>query len=538
MPGIGFEKDGGRILQAYEQAKSERTNFESHWQRVADLVLPTRQFTSKLVPGAEIRADIYDSTAQDAAETLASSIHGMLTNQSIHWFNLALEDDRLNEDYEVNMWLQDTRNRMLSVFASPKFQFNTQAHEIYLDMVAFGTGSLMLRDDVFGNLMFSSRPLSELYLLGDENDMPTIRFRDVWLEPVRALQKFGASALDSEVARMAADDRNTRKVQFVHLIMNRSERDPERMDGPNRPIASVYVEAKTGKIVWEGGFNDEPYLNPRWSKAPGEVYGRSPAMRALPDIAMTQAMARSMIMASELAVAPPLQVPADSIEGPVNTEPNSIIYFRSGSQERITPLNSGVNLPLGMDFLEANREVIRRHFHLHLLTLPENDRMTAFEVSQRQQLRMQVLAPVLARITGEFLGPLVQRVADTMSRNNQLLPAPEALRGSRLKVEYVGPLALSQRASELGNINQLMSMIGPMAQVDPGVMDILDTDEIARYGSTIMNVPARLLRTRTEIDTIRESRAQTQAALEQAQIQRERAAAAKDQADALSSVAG
>ena len=37
------------------------------------------------------------------------------------------------------------------------------------------------------------------------------------------------------------------------------------------------------EVLAEGRFSP-PFINFRWLKAPGEVYGRSPVMKALPDI--------------------------------------------------------------------------------------------------------------------------------------------------------------------------------------------------------------------------------------------------------------
>ena len=37
-------------------------------------------------------------------------------------------------------------------------------------------------------------------------------------------------------------------------------------------------------VLSEGRFAVSPFINFRWTKAPGEIYGRSPVMKALPDI--------------------------------------------------------------------------------------------------------------------------------------------------------------------------------------------------------------------------------------------------------------
>ena len=83
------------VIKRYEAAKEARKNWEWHWQEVAELVLPTRDFTVDFTEGEQRRNRIFNETAPDACESLASALSGMLTNTSIRWFSLALTDYEL-----------------------------------------------------------------------------------------------------------------------------------------------------------------------------------------------------------------------------------------------------------------------------------------------------------------------------------------------------------------------------------------------------------------------------------------------------------
>ena len=65
----------------------------------------------------------------------------------------------------------------------------------------------------------------------------------------------------------------------------------------------------------ESGFDSMPILTPRWEVAPGELYGRSPAIKAIADIKSINLMALNVLEATELTIRPPLMVPANGIEG-------------------------------------------------------------------------------------------------------------------------------------------------------------------------------------------------------------------------------
>ena len=51
-----------------------------------------------------------------------------------------------------------------------------------------------------------------------------------------------------------------------------------------KPIASVYYHADSKHLLSESGFDDFPFMVPRFVKDSVSTYGRSPAMNALPDV--------------------------------------------------------------------------------------------------------------------------------------------------------------------------------------------------------------------------------------------------------------
>ena len=85
------------------------------------------------------------------------------------------------------------------------------------------------------------------------------------------------------------------------------------------------------------------------------------------------------------------------------------------------------------------------------LELNEGPQMTATEVQVRYELMQRLLGPTLGRLQSEFLNPIVERAFYSMLRGNALPPMPEVLQqiGGDLDIEYVGPLARSQKMDEV-----------------------------------------------------------------------------------------
>ena len=102
-----------------------------------------------------------------------------------------------------------------------------------------------------------------------------------------------------------------------------------------------------------------------------------------------------------------------------------------------------------------------------------------------------------------------------MSRAGALPPPPEELferEEGEVEVKYTGPLARSERIAEVNRVLRLVDLLAPLAQINPSVMDVLDTDESARFMATELDIPDKLTRSQDVIDDIRGARAEQQQA--------------------------
>ena len=71
-------------MQRFGTLKSNRENWETHWQEISELVLPRRSdFVGPRAKGDKRGLKAVDSTAIIANELLAAGLHGMLTTGTI-----------------------------------------------------------------------------------------------------------------------------------------------------------------------------------------------------------------------------------------------------------------------------------------------------------------------------------------------------------------------------------------------------------------------------------------------------------------------
>jgi hypothetical protein len=492
---------------------ARRDNWDTHYQELADYMLPRKADIVKKRSRGEKRMElIFDGTALQAIDLLSASLHGMLTSGATPWFHLDMKETDISRDDDVQEWLQDTSMRMIRAFNQSNFE--TEVHEMYVDLVVFGTGCMFVEMDN-GQLRFSTRHISEFYLQENQYGLVDTVFRK-YKQPARqAVQRFGLENVGTFIQK-TYDKKPDEEVEIMHVVMPRAERDTSKRDNKNMPFASYYICMNSSMLISEGGFQEFPYIVPRFLKATGEIMGRSPAMVALPDVKMLNLMSKTIIQAAQKQIDPPLLVPDDGFLLPIRTQPGGLNFYRAGSRDTITPLNTGANIPIGLSMEDQRRQAIRSAFYVDQLLVGGAPNMTATEVVQRQEERMRVIGPVLGRLMNEMLRPLIDRVFALMLREEMLSIPPEILQGRDIDIEYVSPLARAQKSSSLNSTMQALEILLPLAQALP-VTDHLDPDGLVEHVTDSLGVPKTTLRSSREVAQMRQERA----AAEQQMMQRQ-----------------
>ena len=388
-------KTANEVAEQFNKLKSKRANWESHWQEIADYVLPRRADVTKSRSSGDKRTTlIFDGTALHACELLSSSLHGMLTNAATPWFSMRFKNEMLASDEESREWLEACTQSMY--IALDRSNFQQEIHELYTDLVTFGTSCMMIEEDPQKLLRFSTRHIKEIYISENDKGVVDTVHREFKMTARAAYQRFGENL--SRRLKKIAENNPYDEVTIHQCVKPNDKQNPYKMDDQSMAFTSIYYDHEDKKIISVSGFNEFPFVVPRWLKSSSEMYGRSPSMTALPDIKMINKMSETTIKAAQKMVDPPLLVPDDSFVLPVRTQPGGLNYFRSGTRDRIEPLNIGANTPVGLNLEDQRREAIRQAYFVDQLLMSQDVRMTATEVMQRNEEKMRLLAPVLGRL--------------------------------------------------------------------------------------------------------------------------------------------
>ncbi len=454
--------DGKQLKKRYDSLKSgsERANWESHCEEVAEVILPRKNgFTGMRTPGEKKMTRVFSSVGIRANELRAAGLHGFATNPAAKWFSLAMTDQRLMENKAIKKWLSDVEEIMWSKMYAPGTRMITALHEVYLELGAFGTTSLFVDwDEKNEHLTMECRPLRDIVVAESNSGMIDTYYRKFKWSARQIRQEWG-SKIPAKVKDAINAQEYDKEFEIVHAVFPRTDFDLENFGKgakENMPVASVYFEYTEGFVLEEGGYPENPGMFPRESKIPGEVYGRSVGMTALPDIKMMQEIKLTTLKAGQKAVDPPLFARDDGFVDPLRLLPGGVNFTRYRPNEAVFPMPFAGNLPYAYQEMEVLRNEIFDIFNVDQLQIVNDAKMTATEVMQRTQERMRILGPLLGRLESELLGPLVTRVYGILHRLGLLPEAPEEIVDDEFTVQYVSPIAQAQRAVEIDTWRQFV----------------------------------------------------------------------------------
>lgn len=511
------ESRAEEIIREYDEARSSRMTLESHWDEIAQRVLPSY---SGLFVGEKDRTEgqkrteyMFDSTAAVALDRFAAIADSLLTPRNQLWHRLLPSDSALMKSRPVRLWFEEATRTLFKYRYSPRANFSAQNSQSFVSLGAFGTAALFI-DALAGEagLRYRNIHLGEIYFFENHQGLIDKAVRCFRMSARQAAQRWG-DKLPPKI-KEAADKKPNDQFEFIHCVKPRDEKMPGRLDYRGMDYASYYVAKGEKVVLEEGGFNSFPFAIGRYEQAPGEVYGRSPAMKVLPAIKTLNEEKKIVLKQGHRTVDPVLLAHDDGVLDGFDLRPGAVNYGGMSAEGRklVDTLPVG-NVVVGKELMDDERVVINDAFLVTLFQiLVETPTMTATEVLERTREKGILLAPTLGRMQSEYLGPLVEREVDVLVRQGLLPPMPPELveAGSDYRVEYDSPLSRAQKAEESAGLMRTIEMALNVVNVtqNPAPLDHFNWDVILPEIADNQAVPARWLNSNEQVAAIRESRAQ------------------------------
>lgn len=529
--------------------ESERSNIQSLWDAIERFVAPYRgKFFNDLRQETSVEwrnREVFDSTAIDAAQILASSIHGSLTSPSIRWFDLRFRDDTLNNNTSYRAWLEEIGKRIYAALQDSNF--NLEINEVYTDLVTFASSPVIMEEDDGdkGELTFNSIPVKECFFDEDHNGNVIEFYRRLSWSPAMMAERFGLDSLTPEM-RLTIEgtgEKKYTKEDVIFCVYKRTYGPEEAVPDTFKPMAEdkrpyqyKYIIRKCGHVLKTGGYYERPIFIPRWRKTSESKWGNSPAFTALPDILTLNQLVELILKATEKVVDPAILTTERGLLSDVNLGAGGLTVVRN--IDDLKPFESRARFDVSELQREKLQASIRSAFYVDQLQLKQSPAMTATEVQVRYELMQRLLGPTLGRIQNDLLSPIIERAFSILYRAGRFPPLPEGLSMKDLDVEYVGPLSRAQKVDTAAAAERWLANVAGLAEYDPEVLDILDVDTIGRDLADVLNVPAKYILDSAKVIAKRKQRAQAQARMQQAEIGKAEGEAAQAQSAAMQQQVG
>lgn len=420
---------------------------------------------------------VFDATAIDAVELLASHLMAELTPPWSPWFYFVT-------GYEINSVVKEeliyeldycTRH-VKSVLEISNFY--TELHQAYIDLIIGGTACILLEESDIENMAdihFKALPLRSIYLSEDnQGSLSTL----VWQQSISA---------------------ETWKKRFVVEI----PKDTNNNDCKNNiPIINLYHKKTDSKGYWHDTYylNDSgeeqriarisydfaPFLAFRWLKVAGETYGRSPVMKALPDIKTANKVVELSLKNASIAVSGIWQADDDGVINPstIQLKPGAIIPKALGSSG-LTPLKPPGRFDLSQILLDSLHQRIRRSLLVDRMSSVATQQQTATEVLERAKDISHVLGATYGRLFSECLSPLIHRINLLLAKKGVFPQLP--IDGKKVAIKFLSPLNFANQGRA---ISPVINYLRTMSSIHPRFIDSLNIADINLWVAKNLDLPS------------------------------------------------
>lgn len=516
-----------------------RFSWAAHWGLLETYILPRRGiFINATQPtpnsmnrGAAVNQSIVDPTGTQAMRVCAAGLMSGLMSPGRPWFKLkpALFE-RTDLDAEAEDWFEEVEDRMYTVMG--RSNFYDSGAQMFEDLTTFGTGPFIIYEDERDVIRCYTPCPGEYFLASGSSFRVESLYRKFIMTIAQIVEMFGIENCPADVVALW----NTKGATLEQ------ERIVAHAIEPNFPVSGYGPEVGVVKGGWPWrelywvwgttsarplsmrGFNDQPHVCPRWATTSNDAYGRSLGMDVLPDIMQLQVETLRKAEAIEKMVRPPLLASMELKNEPSSILPGHLTYVPSlGPDKGMRPVYT-VNPQvehLMQDLMQIQQRVKAGFLNdLFLLLAQSTKDMTAYEVAQRQQEKLQVLGPVIERFQNEFAAPAIKRIFRIMERKRLLPPLPASLQGQPLGIEYTSVLSLAQKAASTAGMERFVQMSTALSQQYPEAHAVLDAGEFLREYGTQLDISKKFVRSQEQVDQImaQEAKArQAQAGLAAAQ---------------------
>jgi hypothetical protein len=500
--------DASYIIKRYTKAKQARANWLDVWQECYEYSLPLREGFFMEAPAQSRMDKIFDETAVVGVQEFASRLqYGIVPNYAT-WFRLEPGSDiPLQLRNKVQTELDEITEYVGEIIQNSNF--SQEVHESFLDL-AVGTANMLIEEGNETNpIKFLSVPLSQTILDSGPFDQIDGVFRERSVKAKDILTVWPKAKL-SEALKAKMRNNPEANVPFIDAVY----RDWTDRSQEVHNYCVIDLESQT-KII-EGSFKGEgsrPWVNFRWSKAAGEIYGRGPLMNALPAIKVCNLTMQLVLENAQMAIGGIWQADDDGV---INVDtiqliPGTIVP-RSPNSRGLEAVQSPAKFDVSQLIIENMQQNIKRALYNQDLGRTDTTPMSATEVAARQSNLAEIIGSAYGRLQAEFVNPVLRRVISILKKQGKIeIPKVD---GREVKIVAKSPLARAQRNQDIMQLTNFIALVtqtmGPQA-----ASQFISPDETIKKLAEWYEIPQKILIDETQRMMMQRQAQQQAMAMEQ-----------------------
>jgi hypothetical protein len=504
------------VEKVAKSLKAQRSDDEGDWHSIADYSgygeVPGLIYNSQGKQRPRMRA-LMDDHPIIAFRTIQSGMYSGLSSPNRPWLRFRFADDDLNDYQPGAIYLDQLERLIYAMFDASNFY--QVARQNYGEMARFGPAAGIMTEHPLEIAPCLPLPIGTFWLgMNDAFKVDTL-LRQVPMTVDQVVKKFVAqpgrrmdwSAVDPRVKEKW--DRSN----YDHVIQVWQLAEP----GDGTRFNSVMWDAndqRENKLLEAKSYYEQPFWGPRWDTRGYGGYGRGvghDCLASMRELHMASLRGRNL---EDLLAKPPTAGPAKDLD------------MRPGAHTYVADMSSGVAAqpvykvdPNAITVNEARQERLRNaidrltyaDLFMAITNMPGVQPRNVEELLKRDEEKLTQIGPVVEMVNDDMLPIAVERMIGIAARGDLLPDAPEELQGRELKVEFVSVLAMAQKMLGLSTTERVVGFVGSLGQIfGPQVLDKIDPDELVDDYAQRANLPAKAVRDKAAVESMRASRQQNE----------------------------
>lgn len=514
------------LIQRFDQLKGARGNWDTQWQETKDLLWPHGgDFTIQRAPGQKTNLDIFDSNPTLYIEQGASVFESFLTPRTQRWQKLRASDEELMKVQRVKQFFEDATDALFDARYAARSNFEGETQQGFKSTLSYGNNCIRVMPRKAGGIVYKYRHIGQTWIDTDAEDTVDTTFYAYELTARAAVKRWGDRA--PQCAKDAVGATPGTKHRYLECVYPNPNYVPGHLNPKHFAFVAFEINIDSKVVLEQGGYNELPDIWSRYTVAPGEMYGRGPAMLILPSIKTLQEQMKVHLRSGQKAADPVLLAIDDGVLGRgskrISLRSGAVIPggLAPGGTPNIAALNTGARLDITHEMMQEIRDLVRKAFHVDVFELLVQDRvqMTATEVMERAREKSYLLGSAIGRQQSELLGPMTEREISILQRQGKLGDLPPELIEAKgdYTIEYESDATRLMKSNEIAALGRTLEVMAPFIQANPSLLELWNPETLGRSTYETAGGSSKNLRSPQEFAEIMQQMAQRQQEAETAE---------------------